>query len=199
MRFAIRALVESHDTGTDLRKLYLIGEVDHEMAKQLIVDLQTLDATEGPIVIVMTSAGGNEGAGYAIFDAIRMTHNPVTILAYGEVMSIAALVLQAADNRLLSPECRFLIHNGSVPSGGDDEGYIDADKLIARAKETIRNNHRYHKLIAHRSGLPLAKIKTFCKQETLFWAEEAVKLGFADGIINVEKEGVWHPKELDQK
>lgn len=180
---AMACLNISADFGT--RRIWLFNGIDDETVYHFVVTLQTMDLTKGPIEVIMCSLGGSEPQGYAMFDAIRMTRNQVTIIGLGAVQSIAALIMQAADLRLLAPECRFMVHNGSVTMAPD----IHADTIVAIGKEVMKNNHRYHQLLAERTGLPVSKIRRYCEVETYWSAEEAVKLNFADGVIVVRKPG----------
>lgn len=174
-------------TGVDVpaRLIYLMGEINNEVAYRFMVALQTLDRIEGDIRIILTSVGGEEDAGYAIYDAIRLSKNKVIIEGYGAVQSIAALIIQAGNVRLLSPECRFMVHNGSLTLS---EG-IEADTLVAIGKEVLVNNARYHSALATRSGQTIHKIRKLCKDETFFTAQEAVYIGLADRVMKIKKKG----------
>lgn len=165
------------------RKIFLIGEVDDVIANKFIVVLQFMDKNPAPITVILSSTGGGEPQGYAIYDAIRICKSPVCIDGLGAVQSIAALILQAGTLRRLSPECRFMIHNGSVSLGND----TNADELVSIGEEVRKSNQRYHAVLALRSGMPIAEIKSLCEAETYFSASEAVKSGFADEVIEIPK------------
>ena len=161
--------------------LYLVGEIDDELAYRFLVGLHVLDSIGMPIKVVMCSPGGSDSAGCAIYDAIRLAKNHVTIDGYGCVQSIAALILQAADCRRLSPETRFMIHNGSINMSGG----VDANTMVSIGREIEHNNIRYSRILADRSGKSLSEIKALCNEETYYSANEAVDFGFADEVINV--------------
>lgn len=163
------------------RRIFLCGSIDEDKLAPFMVALRALDSEPGkasPITIVLSSEGGSENAGYAMYDAIRACRNPVIIEGYGAVMSIAALVLQAGSSRLLSPESRFMIHNGTIGLGR-----LDQRTLVSVGKETARNNKRYYRVLAEHSGLSQKKVEQYCDRETYLSAEQAVGLGFADAII----------------
>lgn len=163
----------------DARQVFLTGEVNEDTARHIMIALTIMDETPGQITLNMFSTGGCEPSGHAIYDAIRGCNNEVVIIGYGAVQSIAALILQAGTKRLLTPECRFMIHNGSIdlPSG------TDADTLVAIGKEVEENNKTYHRILASRSGLSLEKVKSMCQDETYLSADAAVKNGFADAVV----------------
>lgn len=161
--------------------LYLVGEIEDELAYRFLVGLHVLESTGLPIKIVMCSPGGSDSAGCAIYDAIRLAKSHVTIDGYGCVQSIAALILQAADRRRLSPETRFMIHNGSINMNGG----VDANTMVSIGKEIEHNNLRYSRILADRSGKSLSEIRALCNEETYYSATEAVDFGFADEVISL--------------
>lgn len=169
-------------TGADAwaRKIYLFGEIEEAMAHRFIVSFEVMDQSPGDIVVVLSSGGGSEPAGYAIYDCIKMSKNHVTIVGMGAVQSIAALIMQAGDLRLLSPEARFMIHNGHLEMDGAS---IDSDKLLSISKEVSTNNLRYSKLLADRSRQQLIWVQKACEREAYFSSEECLEYGFIDGIL----------------
>ena len=54
----------------------------------------------------------------AIYDAIQACKSYVTI-GYGQAESMSGIILQAADNRLMSPHSHFMAHFGSTDCSGD--------------------------------------------------------------------------------
>lgn len=168
-------------TGTDPsnRRIFLVGEVDEETLYRFLVAFTTLDATDGAIQIVMASPGGSEPCGWAIYDAIKLARNTVIIDGYGAVYSIAALILQAGSYRRLTPNCRFMIHNGSVLINGG----INSNEAVGMGKEVEKNSIRYAKALQERSPLTLKQVEEMCRAETFLSAEETIQAGFADGTV----------------
>src|SRR5688572_7633766 len=81
------------------RTIYIMGEVDPELARKVIIALEALDREPGEIRVFMNCEGGNEEDGYAIYDALNMCQNPVRMEGYGNICSIAAAIFQAGDVR----------------------------------------------------------------------------------------------------
>lgn len=165
------------DVGT--RTIYLVGEVDNAMLHRFVAAFDVLDSTKGPIRIVLSTPGGSEPDGYAIYDLLKLAKNTIVIEGYGAVQSIGSLILQAADLRLLSPECRLMVHNGSVEFGQA----LNTDTLVAIGREIERNNKRYVDILAAKSSLPVGRIKELVDAETYMSAAESIQYGFADGIL----------------
>lgn len=161
----------------DLREIYLVGGINDEAAHQLITSLRTLDAKRGPIHVVIASNGGDEGAGWAIYDALKLARNEIRIEAFGSCQSISMLILQAAKLRLLSPDCRLMIHNGSI------EVAATVSQMRSMGPEVEFLTQRYYEVLAERSGQSIKTIRKWCDEEKYMSSEEACQEGLADGII----------------
>lgn len=159
------------------REIYLIGAVDIEKAGAVISALRRLDRKKGAITLIISSTGGDEGAGWAIYDSLRICRNDTIAMCFGECQSIAALILQGCGLRLLSPNCRFMIHNGSIT--------LDAtvSQLRSISREIEHLTDRYYEVLAEGSGLTVAKVRQLCDDETFFSAQLALDMHFCDGII----------------
>lgn len=163
------------------RTLYIIGAIDDEKSFRLIPIIRLLDETKGPIKIFLSSNGGDEAAGFAIFDTLRLCRNQVRIYGFGGVYSIAALIFQAGNMRFLAPNAQLMMHNGTM--GVDGDGSMDSNKIEQLGREAAQNNLRYHGAIARRCGIALTDVAAWCKDERYFLAEDAVSLGLADRLI----------------
>ena len=87
--------------------------VDHSMAEYFIKGMHTLESKNNkPILIIMNNPGGDWYHGMAIYDAIKYSSCECTIKVYGHAMSMGSIILQAADNRIMMPNSRFMIHYG---------------------------------------------------------------------------------------
>lgn len=160
------------------RTLFVTGGVDESTFRDLAVEIAGLEARAGAIRIVLHSSGGDEGSGWAIYDLLRRCRRKIVVEGYGEVQSIAALILQAAQRRLLAPNCRFMIHNGTV-SVSD----IGAEAAAGLARELDSLAGMYYRALAERSGKGVDEIRELCRRDTYLSAEEAVRAGFADGVL----------------
>lgn len=93
--------------------------VDHSMAEYFIKGMHTLECKNNkPITIIMNNPGGDWYHGMAIYDAIKCSSAECTIRVYGHAMSMGSIILQAADNRIMMPSSRFMIHYGSDGKSG---------------------------------------------------------------------------------
>ena len=162
-----------------LRRIYLIGEVDEEMSYHFLTAIHSMELINKPIQIILSSGGGSESDGYAIYDSIRMCACPTEIIGLGECCSIAAMILQAGDKRLVTENCRVMIHDCSISL----EDGVSSSKLTAIVKEIEHGNSRYQRVLSERSKLNLETVKTMCNKETWFSSEEALAAGLIDAIV----------------
>lgn len=164
----------------DTRTIYLWADIDCEVAGQFVATMMVVDRTPGPIRVILSSHGGESTAGFAIYDVIRSARNAVTIDAYGACQSIAAVILQAGNVRRLSKHCEFMIHNSAMEIG--EGSHSVQDLAIMRSRVDV-DNKVLHRILAERAGIPVAKVKELCQRDFHLTAIKAVKMGFADEVI----------------
>lgn len=171
------------DHGIDIRGriLYLQGEVDEEMYDKFIKLLKYLDKTSGDIEIVLNSCGGCVTSGFAMHDAIKACVNPVTIKGYGAVMSIASVILQAADKRIVSENCRIMIHRGSTELAGE---FNTVKKAMQEEFELDRMlcDVYFEKMVENDSSFKRSQLEKLMDTDSYFSAEKALELGLIDEI-----------------
>ena len=148
----------------DRRTVFIFGEINQDSSYKAIVALQALDRDDGEIRIILNSDGGGEADGYAIYDTILLCRNHISIDGYGSVMSIAAAILQAGDERRVSPNASFMIHNGSAPG----EETMQQNAIMDLAKQLEKDNQRYYQILATGSGQSQKSIEAWCRHETEF-------------------------------
>jgi ATP-dependent protease ClpP protease subunit len=167
--------------------------VEYKMATTFVKNLHMLDFKRSSNILVhMHTDGGVWPDGMAIFNAIRFARSPVTILAYAQASSMGGVVLQAADRRILMPDCELMVHHGSIA----------VDENTMAAKSHIDQNERFCKRMLHifaeravqgpyfrERKYSLRRVVNFIDskiRQVSDWflsAEEAVCYGFADGIM----------------
>lgn len=162
------------------RTLFLCGSVDEVMAGKLLASLAILDSTPGSITVRIMSGGGEVSSGFAIYDALRRSKNEVVTEGFGEVQSMAAVILQAGARRMLSPTCRLMVHDPTLTL----DATLGVNLLKVRVREAKLDVHAYQLALAQRSGLPRAEVARLCAAETYLTAREAVRVNFADGVLS---------------
>lgn len=186
-----------HDYGVYLptRTLYVGSEateadgsesgVDHRLASRVIANLHMLNAISGaPITIMLNSIGGDWQHGMAIYDAIKLSKSPITIQVYGQAMSMGAVILQAAAQRLVAPNAKLMIHYG-VASSSETHSRIYENWADASKKDRdIMLDIFYTKILEKHPDYKRKKVDHLCNFDTILSAKEAVELGLADGVLS---------------
>ena len=196
-------LSDIHSYGLDVlkRTIYLNNKeeienpgVDYRMSQIFLKNLNILESdNDSPITIYMQSEGGCWYAGMGIYDAIKQSKCKTTIVAYNQVESMSSIIIQAADRRILMPNCIFMCHYGSSDHTGDflsaqnfamvDQGNMQ--NMIDIYAERCVKTGRYFK---DRED-SLSKIKSYRKRKMkdgdwYLTAARAVEYGFADATFS---------------
>lgn len=163
------------------RTLYMHGEVDGRMAELFLKGMHILQAeSDSPISVIMNNEGGDIYHGLAIYDAIAECPCQVTIYAYGHAMSMGSWIMQAADHRVMMPNCTMMLHAGTVEIEED----LSPTQIQAHAKEMTRLSELMLEcyVIASDGLLITAELRNMLEAETYLTAEEAVEMGLADEV-----------------
>lgn len=159
---------------------------DYAMAERLIKGLHILDSSapngDKPITILMNNLGGDKYHGIAIHDAIKACKNHVTIIGLGYVMSMGAVIMQAADKRIISPNTRVMLHYGTWSGyGHPKEMYKWADE--GKKYDAMMELIFLERLVEKNPDTKLKKIRDMLEFDTILSAQEAVELGLIDEIL----------------
>lgn len=136
---------------------------------------------KAPIALVLNSPGGHIVDGFHFHDDIlelRDKGHHVTIRVRGEACSMASVVLQAADARVIGPSATVMIHQSSGGAEGQRADIADAAQLMKKYE------HRICEIFAQRSGRPLKVFKELLEKRKDIWmnAQEALKEKLVDSI-----------------
>ena len=193
--------IHNHHINHLNREVYLHGHIDAEeemgveyrMATSFVKNLHILESQNNQSILVhMHTIGGNWSDGMAIFNAMRLSRAPITILGYAQASSMSGIVFQAAEKRVLMPDCEMMIHHGSISL---DDSTVAAKSAI---DQNERNCRRMLEVFAERAvhgkyfkdrKYSARKANNFIDQKIkqvgdwYLMPDEAVYYGFADGIL----------------
>jgi len=158
--------------------------VDAWMTEQVIKSLHILDSitTEDPINIKMNNPGGSVIHGMAIYDAIKECKSIVNITAYGHVMSMGSLIIQAADNRVMMPHAEMMIHEGTDGHDTTHPKIIRNWVEYAKKRDKVLNQIYLDKIRERHPSFSKKKLEQWLLFDTIFTAEEALHWGLIDEI-----------------
>lgn len=133
-----------------------------------------------PIEIQINSPGGSIFEGFVLIDFLRDLREKghhITIIAYGMAASMAGVILQAADVRVMGRHAFLLIHEGSLGASGDWAQVQDRVELMKLFHTKILD------LFAQRSKVKASWIKTrWARKDWWLTSEECLKHGFVDEV-----------------
>lgn len=156
--------------------------IDYRIANQFIKNIKFLENQNNDnIIIHQCTVGGEYAYGMAIYNAIKECSCHVTVIAYSHARSMSSITIQAADERLLMPDCYFMIHHGTIFIADTHKGAVS---YMEFAKQDA---NRMMEIYTERCKLSANEIEEKLNehQEWYLTAEEAVKYGFADGIYTL--------------
>jgi ATP-dependent protease ClpP protease subunit len=133
-----------------------------------------------PITVIFNSPGGSVIDGMAMWDhlaALKTAGHPLTTVTRGLAASMASILFQAGDDRIMGAESYQLIHEvsfGASGKPGDVEDTMDWINKITK---------RVLRIYAARSTMTEKQIAAkWARKDWTLDADECVRLGFADRI-----------------
>lgn len=164
------------------RTIYLGGScTEHKLAEAAVKSLHLLGQKEENILILLNNPGGDEYHGLAIYDAISNCKAHVTVRGYGHVMSMASWIMQAADNREMTPNATMMVHYGSW----EFEGHAKDAMRWAKEGERLNRLMEDAYLVRIKEKHPRynrSKLQLMLDHDSFLTAKDAVELGLADKV-----------------
>lgn len=133
-----------------------------------------------PITIYLNTPGGSVFDGNALghtLDQLRAKGHRVTIFGAGTVLSMGAVLLQYADERVLAKDAVFMIHSLAGGIQGSLESVTDTTKMWQEVNDRLLT-----RLTERATITKTALKKKIARKELFLSAEEALKYGFCDRI-----------------
>ena len=163
------------------RIIFLGDEVNQHTANIVIAQLLYL-AYEDPkkdIQLYINSPGGSVYDGLGIYDTIQHIAPDVQTIGIGLQASMGAFLLSSGTKgkRFALPNSRIMIHQ---PSSGT-QGKITDQEITLR--EGLFLKGRLNEILAKNTGQKLSKIENDMERDFWMSAEEAVKYGIVDEVI----------------
>jgi len=165
------------------RIVFVSGPIEDSSANLIIAQMLFLsnEDSKTDIHFYINSPGGSITAGLAIYDTMQFLRCEVATYCVGQAASMAALLLAGgkAGKRFLLANNRILIHQPLI-SG---ELIAPASDIEIEAKEILRLRERLYSILARHTGQSEEKIEKDCDRNLWLDAEEAIKYGLADRIL----------------
>lgn len=162
------------------RTLFITGEIGETTLNKVLSGIELLDKEGELLTIKLSSPGGCMYDGLGIYDALRNCKSRVRIIGYGTIMSMAAIILQAADEgeRWLMPNSTVMCHLGS--SRIDENHPTQVKRTLV---EYDRIGARGFGILAANMGLTLGQFNKKYTFDVYMDAENAISRGIADRVV----------------
>lgn len=163
------------------RIIFLGSAINDAVANAIVAQLLFLDAQDPDkdIHLYINSPGGSITSGMAIYDTMQFIKADVSTICVGMAASMGAFLLTAGakGKRFALPNSEVMIHQ---PLGGA-EG--QASDIQIRANRIIKMRDKLNQILADRSGQPFERIEKDTDRDNFMSAEEALKYGLIDKVI----------------
>lgn len=165
------------------RAVYLWGPVDDRSAKDVVNRLLLLEADKPgeEINFFINSPGGVVTSGFVIYDVMKMITSPVNTICMGLAASMGSILLCGGEKgkRSIFKHGEVMIHQPSL--GGYFQG-VSAD-LEIHAIQIKKTKELSARILAENCGQPYEKVLRDLERDFWMDAEEAIKYGIVDQII----------------
>lgn len=149
-------------------------------AQSFLAQLKTI--TSKQITLTMNTPGGSVMDGIAIYNGLRnhaeKTGAEITVKVLGVVASIGSIIAMAADKIVMPKNTFMMIHSPSAHLYANASEMRDMADLLDKFESSLISTY------VARTGLSAEEIKAMLDKETFMTADEALKLGFADEVID---------------
>ncbi len=167
------------------RIIFIGSEINDTTASLLVAQLLFLEAEDPDkdIQIYINSPGGSVSAGFAIYDTMQYIKPDVSTICMGMAASMGAFLLAAGTKgkRFALPNSDIMIHQ---PLGGTQG---QAEDIRIHAERIVKMREKLNKIISERSGQSLEKVARDTDRDYFMTADEAVKYGIIDEVIESRK------------
>ncbi len=164
------------------RIVILSDEVNDVTASLIVAQLLYLEGQDPDkdIHLYINSPGGSITSGMAIYDTMNYIRCDVSTICIGMAASMGSFLLAAGakGKRLALPNSEIMIHQ---PLGGA-QGQASDIKIHADHILFIRG--RMNRLLSEMTGQPLEVIERDTERDNFMTAENAVKYGLVDKVID---------------
>lgn len=167
-------------------RIIILGEEVNDVTASLVTAQLLFLESEDPgkdINLYINSPGGSVTAGMAIYDTMQYIKCDVSTICMGMAASMGAFLLSGGTKgkRMALPNAEIMIHQ---PSGGA-KGQATDIKIVA--DHILRTKRKLNEILAANTGQPLEVIEVDTERDNYMSAEEAVKYGLIDSVIENRK------------
>ncbi len=169
------------------RIIFLSEDVNHVTASLVIAQMLFLESEDPDkeISFYINSPGGSITDGMAIVDTMNYIKCPVSTICIGLAASMGSVLLSSGEKgkRFATPNSEILIHQPLISGGLSGQ----TTEIKIHADHMVKTREKLNKLLSERTGQSLEQIEKDTERDHYMTAEEALKYGLIDEIIDVRK------------
>lgn len=166
------------------RIIFLSEDVNHVTASLVIAQMLFLESEDPDkeISFYINSPGGSITDGMAIVDTMNYIKCPVSTICIGLAASMGSVLLAsgAKGKRYATPNSEILIHQPLISGGLSGQ----TTEIKIHADHMVRTREKLNKILSERTGQLLEVINRDTERDNYMTAEEALKYGLIDGILD---------------
>ncbi len=175
------------------RIIFIGTAIDDHVANAVIAQMLFLQMQDPKkdIHIYINSPGGSVTAGLAMYDTMQFLTCDVNTYCIGICASMGAVLLTAGTKgkRFCLPNSHVMIHQ---VSGGAQGTASDVERTV---KFMYSLKGRLNSILAHHSGKSEKQVEKDADRDNYMSAEEAVKYGLVDKVLESKPEPSKEPKK----
>ena len=165
------------------RIIFLSEDVNSASASLVVAQLLFLESEDPDkdISLYINSPGGSITDGMAIVDTMNYIKCPVSTICVGMAASMGAVLLASGTKgkRFATPNAEILIHQPLISGGLAGQ----TTEIKIHADHMVKTREKLNRILSERTGQPLEIINRDTERDNYMSAEEALKYGLIDGII----------------
>ncbi len=163
------------------REILCVGEINSVTVNSLINQIRYLAKSdpEKEITMYINSPGGEVSSGLALYDVMKAVKCPIRTVCVGTAASMAAVLFASGSERDMLPHARIMIHDPLIIGGAG--GSALAMKRLS--DDLLRTREIMCGILAEHTGRTLEEIYEKTASDSFFYADEAIKFGLADKVV----------------
>ena len=170
-------------------RIIFLGEEVNDVTAGLVVSQLLFLESEDPdkeIFLYINSPGGSITDGMGIVDTMNYIKCPVSTICVGLAASFGAVLLANGEKgkRFATPNAEILIHQPLIGGGGISG---QATEVKIHADHLVKTREKLNKFLSERTGQNIETIEKDTERDNYMTAEEALKYGLIDGIMDKRK------------
>lgn len=162
--------------------IFITSQIDAETASNIIFKILdwTKDTDEVPINLYVSSHSLSYVNVMAIYDVLANIKNPINVFCMGHVGGFSSLFLTLSKQRYALKHTTISLDQ---PLGMVDSGANQQTEMEILAVNTTKKRNEFEKILSEKLNKDLKEIHDLVEENHDFKAEEALKLGLIDQIL----------------